>query len=49
MSGVIIKRCKCKHAYQDKCYGKGMRVHNLGVGKLKSAPVAECTVCKSTK
>ncbi len=39
---TAIKRCTCKHGFQDECYGKGMRVHNKG---LKGWV---CTVCRNT-
>ena len=45
MSGTIIKRCTCEHEYQDKKYGKKLRVHNLSQDKAK----AICTVCESEK
>ena len=38
---TIIKKCTCKHEFQDKVYGKGMRVHN----KSDKDPVCYCTVC----
>jgi hypothetical protein len=40
-SGTKVKRCDCKHAYQDEKYGHGMRVHNL----KKDGDKANCTVC----
>lgn len=43
MSGVVIAPCVCKHPYQDKKYGTGLRVHNLGK-KTKN-----CTVCGKEK
>lgn len=39
----MIKRCNCTHPYQDKVYGKGMRVHN----EKDKTPNEECTVCGS--
>lgn len=48
MSGTVIKPCKCKDEQQDRMYGIGMRVHNIG-GKGKDK-IAYCTVCSpSTK
>lgn len=38
----MIKQCTCKNEYQDKRYGKQMRVHTLG-GKKDDE--ARCTVC----
>ncbi len=40
MAGKIIK-CTCKHEFQDKTYGKGMRVFNT---EDKSSD-STCTVC----
>ena len=40
----MILKCSCKHAYQDKRYGPGKRVHNkCRTGKYR------CTVCGDTK
>ena len=39
---VRIAKCECVHEYQDKRYGKGMRVHNTCGRDGKSA---RCTVC----
>lgn len=39
--GCIIQRCDCIHAFQDKVYGKGLRVKNNRPG---SNP-PKCTVC----
>lgn len=36
----IIKKCTCAHEFQDKTYGKGMRVFNPSE---KGKP--RCTVC----
>lgn len=41
MSGVVIKPCNCNHAYQDKTYGRGVRVMNYGMDKKSWT----CTVC----
>lgn len=35
-----IIKCDCKHAYQDKLYGAGMRVHTP-----KKSGGWRCTVC----
>jgi len=42
MSNTIIKKCTCKNDYQDKKYGKGMRVMNR---TEKKPPEARCTSC----
>lgn len=44
MNGTVILRCTCQHDFQDKTYGKGMRVHNV-TPKSK----ANCTVCSNAK
>jgi len=41
-----IKKCICKHSYQDELYGKNNRVHN--VTKQNEKPDRRglrCTVC----
>ena len=42
-TSTVIKQCDCKNIYQDKTYGKGMRVKNSMIGKSGSA--LRCTVC----
>lgn len=42
----MIQLCGCKSEYQDKVYGKGMRVFNLSG---KNPDVATCTVCGNKK
>jgi hypothetical protein len=37
--------CHCKHEYQDKKYGRGLRVHNRAVKK----GTWRCTVCKTER
>ena len=38
-------KCTCKNEFQDKLYGKGMRVHNeCGANKGKTTGW-KCTVC----
>ena len=41
----MIKKCTCKHEYQDKKYGKGMRVHTPTT-KDVTKDTCRCTVCK---
>lgn len=38
-------KCTCTHEYQDKTYGKGIRVANVKRGNEKSKGGAYCTVC----
>lgn len=42
-----IKQCDCVNEYQDKRYGKGMRVHTP-LANLKNG-AWRCTVCGKTK
>ncbi len=37
----VIKKCTCKHKFQDKRYGKGRRVHTT-----KDNGGYTCTVCE---
>jgi len=37
----IIAPCSCEHEFQDKMYGKNMRVHNVSGNNEK----IYCTVC----
>lgn len=43
MAETILKPCSCKHEYQDKKYGLGIRVHNVGGSKDIKTKI--CTVC----
>jgi len=45
MSGTIKKRCTCVSEYQDKKYGKKIRICNLSLDQKK----ATCTVCGAVK
>lgn len=40
---MAVFQCSCNHEFQDKTYGKGRRVFNMGKSNYR------CTVCKSTK
>ncbi len=40
----MIKKCNCEYKWQDKMYGKGMRVMNL-TDKGSGNNVYRCTVC----
>jgi hypothetical protein len=42
MAGTKIMQCDCPNEFQDKMYGKNMRVHNLTANKEK----ASCSVCE---
>lgn len=44
----MIQKCKntdCKHEFQDKTHGAGMRVMNAIVVKASSGNNIRCTVC----
>jgi len=42
----MIKKCSCKHEYQDKIYGKGYRVFNEKTeGPSRKHKGYRCTVC----
>ena len=43
---TVIKPCDCKHEYQDKVYGKNMRVHNTMASEKGDY---RCTVCGKVK
>lgn len=47
---VVIRQCSCEHDFQDKAYGKQMRLHNVGKDVNSEAVQVTCTVCgkKST-
>ena len=38
-----IRKCTCHHPFQDKTYGRGLRVHN------ESNNGDKCTVCGTAK
>lgn len=44
--GTIIARCECSNAFQDKRYGRGLRLHNRCTGDVEKS---RCTVCGNTK
>jgi hypothetical protein len=44
-----IRRCSCKHEYQDKRYGKGRRVHNKVENESAHGGKWRCTVCTNVK
>jgi len=41
----VLKRCDCKCSYQDKRYGRGMRVHN----ECKNGEKGRCATCLDEK
>lgn len=38
---TVVKKCTCENKFQDKEYGKGMRLHNI----REKANTNRCTVC----
>ena len=42
-----VRRCTCKHAYQDKHYGRGKRLFNK-TGVAGKGSGWRCTVCGNT-
>ena len=45
----MIKKCDCKHEFQDKEYGKGNRMHNPIIKKQGVPQQYRCTVCEKVK
>ncbi len=50
----MILKCKCSNAFQDKTYGRKLRVHNGcdpegGKGANIRYRSARCTVCGNTR
>lgn len=43
MAETVLVKCKCSHEYQDKTYGVGIRLANIGASK--SSVKYTCTVC----
>ncbi len=41
MAGTTIKQCSCVSDFQDKIYGKRMRLHNL----KEDGKNGKCTIC----
>ena len=42
---AVVKPCTCQSEFQDKTYGKGMRVHS----EKKEGREAKCTICGKVK
>ena len=40
----IIKPCTCKSEFQDKRYGRGMRLHTVATSP-NAIPKERCTIC----
>lgn len=48
--GTRIISCTCRSEFQDRTYGAGRRVHNLGPRTAGSnTRMARCTVCATEK
>ena len=39
-----VLKCDCKHEYQDRAHGPGLRVHNKAQGPNNTV-IWRCTVC----
>lgn len=44
-----IMKCECPHEFQDKTYGRGLRVHNPAPQKGASPQRVRCSVCGREK
>lgn len=44
---TIVKACTCASKFQDKRYGKKMRLHNFTA--KSNGTVVRCTVCEKEK
>ncbi|MFH1480768.1 MAG: hypothetical protein ABIG67_05845 [Pseudomonadota bacterium] len=40
-----VMQCRCEHEYQDRVYGKGMRLFNNAPAKGAHPNRYRCTVC----
>lgn len=50
VTGTKVLPCGCESTYQDKKYGRGNRLHNLGPKVNKgTGEQARCTVCGREK
>jgi len=45
----MLKRCTCDHKYQDKRYGRKIRVFNKTSAKQGDHYVYRCTICGNEK
>lgn len=41
-----LRACTCRHEYQERRYGRWLRVHNLTQKGPGSSQVWRCTVCR---
>lgn len=46
-SGTARINCKCEHEFQDKMYGKHVRIANATEKSSESKVEVRCTVCKT--
>ena len=50
VTSIAIKKCRCANAYQDRKYGKDLRVHNrTKQNDDENNKGWRCTVCKDVK
>lgn len=47
ISGTAKVPCKCNHEYQDRAYGKGVRVANATQKGDATSVDVRCTVCST--
>ena len=45
--GTVLRNCTCASEFQDRTYGRGIRVFN--VGGTRESPKYSCTVCRANK
>mgnify|MGYP003985295631 FL=1 len=45
----MIKKCTCKHKFQDEKYGPNQRVHNFALKGNQGHAGWRCTVCSDVK
>ena len=45
----MIKKCNCRHEFQDEKYGKGNRVYNKLLPERGKPQEYRCTVCGNVK
>lgn len=46
-NGTAKVNCKCVNEYQDKKYGKGVRIANSTAKQDNTTGVVRCTVCSA--
>lgn len=49
LGSSVVLPCTCNNKFQDKMYGLGRRVHNIGKQAGSTSRKARCTVCEDVK